>query len=111
MQNHELEQLSEQLLQTQAAMGKPEQAGGSGLLEGFSQLVSDFIETSRNFILDFLHKKTDKNCESHMSALSRRTVLIFRILKNIFLETLFLLHSVGDLEDCVFEVISWLIQF
>jgi hypothetical protein len=46
-------------------MGKPEQAGGSGLLEGFSQLVSDFMETSRNFILDFLHKKTDKNCESH----------------------------------------------
>jgi hypothetical protein len=63
LKNHE--QLSEQLLQTQAAMGKPEQAGGSGLLEGFSQLVSDFIETSRNFLLDFLHKKTDKNSESH----------------------------------------------
>jgi hypothetical protein len=36
------------------------------VLEGISQLVpSDFIKASRNFILDFLHKKTTENCEYH----------------------------------------------
>jgi hypothetical protein len=32
------------------AKGKPEQASRIGLLEGFSQLVSDFKEASRNLI-------------------------------------------------------------
>jgi hypothetical protein len=36
-----------------------------GLVEGFLQLGSDFIEASRNFILDVLHKKIAKNCEKH----------------------------------------------
>jgi hypothetical protein len=34
------------------------------LLEGFSQL-SDFIEESWDLTLDFLHKKTAKNCDNH----------------------------------------------
>jgi hypothetical protein len=38
----------------------PEQASGSGLLEIFSQLVLNFIEESRNFNFDFLHKKQPK---------------------------------------------------
>jgi hypothetical protein len=42
--------LSEQLLQSQAIL-KMEQASCK-LLEGFSQLVSDFIEASRNFSWD-----------------------------------------------------------
>jgi hypothetical protein len=29
------------------------------------QLVSVFIEASRNFISDFLYKKTTENCEKH----------------------------------------------
>ncbi len=30
-----------------------------------SQLISDFTEESRNLTLDFLHKKTVKNCDNH----------------------------------------------
>jgi hypothetical protein len=37
------------LLGSQANKGKPELAPVRGLLEGFSQLVSDFIEAKRNF--------------------------------------------------------------
>ncbi len=29
------------------------------------KFVSDFIEANRNFILDFLHKKTTEHCENH----------------------------------------------
>jgi hypothetical protein len=60
--------LSEQFLGPQAAfgttfkvtgvqvtIGKPEQANWKGIKEGFSQLVSNFIEASRNFILKVLH--------------------------------------------------------
>jgi hypothetical protein len=39
-----------------------------GLLGGFSSLVSDFshfTEASRNFLLDFLHKKTGENFENN----------------------------------------------
>ncbi len=42
--------VTEQLLKMQAAIRKPIQALWSGLLEGISQLVSYFIEASRNFI-------------------------------------------------------------
>jgi hypothetical protein len=52
--------ISEQFLETQADIRKPEQAPGKGLLEGISQLVSDFKEAGRNIILDFLRKKTTK---------------------------------------------------
>jgi hypothetical protein len=58
-QNHR--RVSEQLLKAQAAIRKPEHALCRGLLEGISQLVSDFIEASRNFILDFLSQKD--NCK------------------------------------------------
>ncbi len=51
-------QLPEQLLESQAANGEPEQVL-KGLLEGFSKLESDFIEASRN--LDFFHIQTAKN--------------------------------------------------
>ncbi len=66
--------LSEQLSESQAAIRKLEQAPWRRLgtvLEGFSQIVSDFIEASWNFILDFLHKKTAENCENHFSAHSK----------------------------------------
>jgi hypothetical protein len=59
--NFQDHRLSEQLLETKAAIRMPEQDLGSGLLEGFSQLVSEFLEASRNFIFDFLHKKTAQN--------------------------------------------------
>ncbi len=47
-----------------AAIRKSEQALCEGLQEGISELVSDFIEAVRNFIFDFFHKKTTKNCEN-----------------------------------------------
>jgi hypothetical protein len=52
--------VTEQLLETQAAIRKPEKALWR-LLKGISQLLSDFIEASKNFNLEFLHKKTTKN--------------------------------------------------
>jgi hypothetical protein len=52
--------LSKQLSESQSAIGKPEQASLRGLMEEFLQLGSDFLEASRNFILDFPHKKTAK---------------------------------------------------
>ncbi len=35
------------------------------LPEGFSQLISDFIEAGRNFIFDVIFRKTAKNCDTH----------------------------------------------
>ncbi len=46
-----------------------------------SQLVSDFIEASRNFILDFLHKKTTENCENHKWSFNKYSVSDFSIVK------------------------------
>jgi hypothetical protein len=66
----------------QADIRKPEQALGRGLLEGISQLVSDFIEASRIFILDFLHKKTSVKTKKPYS---KSTVSKFRTLKKIFI--------------------------
>jgi hypothetical protein len=40
--------------------GTPEHTPWRGLLEGFSELVSDNKETSTNFILGFLHKRHPK---------------------------------------------------
>jgi hypothetical protein len=45
-----------QLQKSQAAFGKQEQAFSRELLEGFSQFVTVFIEASKNFIFDVLHK-------------------------------------------------------
>jgi hypothetical protein len=52
-------------LESQAAIRNREEDSCRGLLEGFSKLVSDLMEASRNFILDFLHMKTIKYCEYH----------------------------------------------
>jgi hypothetical protein len=70
--------LSEQIFERQAAIGKPEQASRRGFLEGFSQLVSDFIEAGRYLILNVLHKKTAKNRENHHT---KSNVSIFRTFK------------------------------
>jgi hypothetical protein len=48
------------------------------------QIVSDFIEACRNFILDFLHKKRAKNVKT-ISTHSKSTDLIFRSFKKIFI--------------------------
>jgi hypothetical protein len=45
-----------QLLESQAATWKPEQASWRGLMEVFLELVSDLIATSKNFILIFSTK-------------------------------------------------------
>jgi hypothetical protein len=37
-----------------------------GLLEGFSQLVSVFIEASKNFIFYFLHNNPAKNLQNYL---------------------------------------------
>jgi hypothetical protein len=63
--------LSGQLLVSQAAVGKLEQASWRDLLEGFLQLVSDFIEASRNCIVDVLLKKTAKNCANHQRSFKK----------------------------------------
>jgi hypothetical protein len=47
--------LSQQLLKAHAAIRKLEQAFGKGILEEISQLASDFLEASKNFILDLCH--------------------------------------------------------
>jgi hypothetical protein len=49
-----------------------------------SQLVSDFIDASRNVNLDFLRKKKLKIVKT-ISAHSKSTVRIFRTLKKIFI--------------------------
>jgi hypothetical protein len=66
---------SEQLLESQAAIGKPETSFLGRVTGRISKIVSDFIEVKRNFILDFLHKKTAKNLKT-ISAHSK-ALLIF----------------------------------
>jgi hypothetical protein len=66
-----LSRFSEQFSGSRAAFGNHfintsgyRKAGTSSMkrvLKGFLQLVSDFIEASRNYTFDFLHKKTAKN--------------------------------------------------
>jgi hypothetical protein len=49
----------------------------------FSQLLADFLEASRNFYFDFLHKKARKivkNISNHKS-----TDMIFRTFTNLFI--------------------------
>jgi hypothetical protein len=67
--------ISEQFLGSQAAFGttfrvtggyrKAETSFLNRVPEGFLQLVCDFIEASRNIIIDLLHKKRAKNSENH----------------------------------------------
>ncbi len=72
--------LPEQLLASQAAIEKPDQASRRGLLEGFSKLLSDLIEVSKNFGFDFLHEEVVKNCESHRRS-PKKSYLTFRTFK------------------------------
>jgi len=62
---------------SQAAIGKPEQTSE----EGFSQLVSDFIKASWNFIMNFIQAKIVITISTH----SERTVLIFSTFKKILI--------------------------
>ncbi len=78
-QNHRL--LSEQLLESQAAAWKPEQASYRWLLESLSELVSDFREASRNFIFKFL-KKAAKYCKNHRHRYKKELILILEPSKN-----------------------------
>ncbi len=62
--------LSEQLFKSQAATWKPEQTSWRGLVEGFSELVSDFIAASRNFII-FSTKRQQNLVKSHQRSLQK----------------------------------------
>jgi len=64
-----------------------------GLLERFSQVVSDFIKANRNFKLGFLRKKTTKIVKT-ISAHSTSTVLIFWTIKEIFISCHYPLYYV-----------------
>ncbi len=44
----------------------------------------DFVEASRNFLWNFLPIMTAKKCETHQR-LCKKTILIFRTFKNIFI--------------------------
>jgi hypothetical protein len=62
----------ETTLESQTAIGKPEQAPFLiELLEGCLQLISDFIEASRNITLDFLNKMTAKKSEKHQCSFKK----------------------------------------
>jgi hypothetical protein len=45
---------------SQASTLNPEKAFRRGRPEGFSEIITDFKGASRNFILNFLHKKAAK---------------------------------------------------
>ncbi len=72
--------LSMQLLVSQAAIGKLEQAYWRELLEEFSLLVSDFIKSKQNIIFDFVTKRQLKIVKT-VSPHIKNTVLIFRTLR------------------------------
>jgi hypothetical protein len=72
--------LSEQCLESQAAFGTTlrvsgvyQKAGTSSLkrVTGVIFTISDFIEASRNFMLDFLHKKTANICKNHQRSFQK----------------------------------------
>jgi hypothetical protein len=68
-------QLSKQFSESQVGFGttfkgtggyqKAETSYLKRVTEGILKLVSDFIEASRNFILELRHKKTTENCENY----------------------------------------------
>jgi hypothetical protein len=63
--------LSEQLFRITGGFRK---AGTSPLKRVTGRMftiVSDFIEACRNFFLNFLYKKTAKNCESHQRSIKK----------------------------------------
>jgi hypothetical protein len=56
---------TEQFLETKGGYQKAGTSSLKGVTGVISQLVSDFIEASRNIIFDFLYKKATKNYENH----------------------------------------------
>ncbi len=66
---------------------KAEQASWWGLLEWFSQLVSDFIEASRNFMLDVFHKKQPKIVRTFRAAIKSTVFLFNTFTNNLFRNT------------------------
>jgi len=77
--------LSKQLLESQAAIRKPEQVSWRVLLEWFSQLVSDFIEAAETLFWMFFLQKDRKRIVKTINAHTESTVLS---LKNIHIMTL-----------------------
>jgi hypothetical protein len=70
------------------AASESQQAIWKGILEGFLQLVSVFIEASQNFIFYFLHNKAAKNLKTIIGAHTESTDFIFKTLqKTIHLVT------------------------
>ncbi len=65
------------------AIGELERASWIGLLEGFLQFVSDFIEAIRIFILNVLHKKTAKNFENRQRSHKKYCFDLQYLQKNI----------------------------
>jgi hypothetical protein len=66
--------LSEQLLESQAAIWK---AGTSSLKRVTGKMFpfrSDFIEPRKTLFLIFFHKRIAKNCENHHALIPKRTV-------------------------------------
>jgi hypothetical protein len=49
-------------------------------MEGFSELVSDFIAANTNFLLNLLHNMAGKNCENHQRS-TKSTEFILRFSK------------------------------
>ncbi len=68
----------------QVAIGELERASWIGLLE-ISQFVSEVIEAIRNFILDFLRKKTTNRLIKTISAHTKYTVVICRTFRKHFI--------------------------
>jgi hypothetical protein len=91
--------------------------GGRRLLEGISQLVSDFIKSSRNFILDFRDKKITRNCENHKRSFKKYRFDSWAFKRNIHFATRSLLHIVVTAESikekyrlcriCTFQFREW----
>ncbi len=50
-------------------------------MEGFSELVSDFIAANTNFLLYFLHNLAAKNCGYHQRT-TKSTDLILKVNKH-----------------------------
>ncbi len=81
---HSHRRVSEQLLKAQAP-GSYQKSGTSSLkrvTERNFPICKWFLEASRNFILDFLHKKTTENCENHKRSFKKYCFEIYDLQKN-----------------------------
>jgi len=66
----------------------PQEALRRGLIDGFSKLVSGFIEASRKLILYFLHRKAAKICENLQRLFKKNWFDFEDLKKNIHLVTI-----------------------